>query len=157
MEQNTPDFDQDEELALDFTFQAPINQVFDALTLPKHLKHWNCPNHLEITSAESTPEVGGNYSIRMTPQGSDGPEMMFVGTYLRINQPEVLSYTHAFSPGNDAPLTPETTITIGLRQLDNETVMEFRQTGFTNKQAFDGARMSWPSIYENLSAYLENL
>ena len=51
------------QLAFDRSFKAPIKMVFDALTLPEHLKHWDCPDHLDITFAESKPNVDGEYKI----------------------------------------------------------------------------------------------
>jgi uncharacterized protein YndB with AHSA1/START domain len=102
-------------------------------------------------------EVGGEYRIGVTVVGGDGREMMFIGKYLEINRPNQLVYTQAFSPGNDAPPTPETIIAIQLRQEDNKTLMKFKQSGFAHKKSYAGARRSWPEVYGKLSAYLETI
>jgi len=131
--------------------------VFDALTLPKHLKHWNCPTNMDITFAESDIREGGEYRIGMTLKEGEGPEMMFVGKYLEINRPNLLVYTQSFSPGKDAPLTPETKITIKLQQQGQQTLLDFKQVGFANKRSYHGAKVSWPSIYDKLGGYLQSL
>ena len=157
MEPKKIETDQDMELTLDFTFHAPIELVFDTLTQPEHLKHWNCPPNMDVTFAESTLEVGGEYRIGMTMREGDGTEMMFIGKYLEINRPDLLSYTQSFSAGHDTPLTPETTITIKLNQEGSETKLRFNQTGFANKRSFQGARVSWPTIYDKLDAYIQSI
>ena len=144
------------QLNLDFTFHAPIDLVFETLILPEHIKEWYCPSHLNLTFAESTPEIGGEYKIGVVAPGTDN-EMMFLGKYLEMRKPDHLVYTQAFSMGPNGPVTPETIITIKLSQQGDTTHMSFNQAGFANKQSFDGARMSWPPVYDKLGNYLESL
>jgi len=155
MEQKTKD--SIKELTFEWTYQTPSGLVFDALTLPKHLKNWDCPEHLNITFAESSPKVGGEYRIGLVVPGGDGNEMMFIGKYTKIDKPNEVAYTHSFSPGYGASLTPETKVTIHLKEDGDKTILKFKQTGFTDKKAYDGARMSWPSMYSKLGTYLETL
>lgn len=157
MNLNIQNSNEEMQLELDFEFHAPIDLVFEVLTKPEHIRHWHSPNHLDITFAENTLEVGGEYRIGVTVVGGDGTEMMFIGKYVEINPPDRLVYTQTFSPGNDAPLTSETKITIDLKQEGNRTLMNFLQTGFTQKQALAGAKRSWPEAYAKLGAYLETL
>lgn len=155
MEQKTED--SIKELSFEWTYHASINAVFDAITLPEHLKEWDCPEHLDISFAESKPKAGGEYRVGLVVPGGDGTEMMFVGKYKKVARPNQLTYTHAFSPGNGAPLTPETNISISLKQDGDKTLMQFKQTGFADKRAYEGARMSWPGLYTKLGNYLETL
>lgn len=157
MKQSETDLKEELQLELNFTFQAPIDLVFETLTMPEHLKNWHSPDHLNITFTEADLKVDGEYRIGVTLAGGDGKEMLFVGRYLKIKRPNLLVYTQAFSPGGDEPLTTETKITIHLEQEGNQTFMNFKQTGFSHKQALQGARMSWPQAYDKLGEYLIKL
>lgn len=148
---------EDQELQMEWTYQAPIDLVFDALTLPEHLKNWYCPNHLAITFAESNPEVGGEYKVGVVQPDEKGSEMMFIGKYLEIKKPHLLVYTQTFMMGKDYPPIPETTITIKLEQKESKTIVKLIQTGFAVTGSYEGAKMSWPGIYAKLGKYLETL
>ena len=144
-------------LQLEWTFQAPIDLVFDALTLPEHLKHWYCPDHLKITFAESDAKIGGEYRIGVIQKDGNGPEMMFLGKFLEIDRPHLLVYSQAFSMGNDYPMTPETKISIHLTNDGSKTLLKLIQTGLASKESFEGAKMSWPGVYTKLGNYLNSL
>jgi len=156
MEKNTSDSPNPLKLTFKLTLNQPIELVYDGLTSAEHLQHWYGPEHVEITSATSNPEVDGQYCIEMH-QKDDPTIMRFLGKYLEINPPTMLSYTSAFSMGEQNSPTQKTKITITLQEKSDLTELNFEQTGFADKRSLEGARRSWPGIYDNFSSYLESL
>ena len=68
--------------------EAPRAQVFEAWTVPEHMRCWWDPAGAELATCEIDLRVGG--SFRFVSRGH--PDMPFAGTYREIAPPERLVF-----------------------------------------------------------------
>jgi len=87
--------------------RAMPERLFDAWTMPEHLRRWWGPRRLELVVCEVDLRVGGGY--RFVQRGPDGTERGFHGTYLEIDRPRrlVTTWMYEGSPDHDAVETVE--------------------------------------------------
>jgi uncharacterized protein YndB with AHSA1/START domain len=98
-------FPSDRETVITRAFNAPRRLVFDAWTMPEHVRHWYGPRHLTLTVCEIDLRPGGAW--RYVVQAPDGSEYGFSGEYREIAPPERPVYTEGFEamPGADYLVT----------------------------------------------------
>lgn len=133
------------DVSLDFKYDAPVEQVWDALTDSETLAKWIWENDFK-------PEVGHKFQFRAEPnEWWDG---IVNGEVLEVNEPQKLSYTWA-SQGET------TTITWTLKEVsEGRTELHFEQSGFSEETksypgALDGAKSSWMEFGKKLKTILE--
>ena len=78
---------------------APRARVFDAFTIPGHLKRWMGPRALKMVSCEIDLRAGGRY--RFIHHAPDGQEFAFRGEFREVVRPERIVRTFVFDPMPD--------------------------------------------------------
>jgi uncharacterized protein YndB with AHSA1/START domain len=91
----------DREITITRLFDAPRRLVFDAMTIPEHVRRWwgILDDKHSVTVCEIDLRVGGAW--RFVGRGPEGEIPAFYGIYREIAPPERLVYTEnsARAPG----------------------------------------------------------
>jgi uncharacterized protein YndB with AHSA1/START domain len=92
----------DREITITRLFDAPRRLVFDAMTIPEHVRRWwgILDDKHSVTVCEIDLRVGGAW--RFVGRGPEGETPAFYGIYREIAPPERLVYTENFEPFPDA-------------------------------------------------------
>jgi uncharacterized protein YndB with AHSA1/START domain len=108
----------DRELVITREFTAPARLLFEAWSLPEHLKQWFGPEGWPITLCEVDFRVGGRYRLAMTgPDGVQGPP--FGGQYLEIVPDRKIVYSDTWEiPGAESMV-----VTVTFDEHDGRTTM----------------------------------
>ncbi len=153
-----------EPIILTRELDAPSELVFDAWTLPEHLKNWMFPQKgftCEYISADITPE-GFSHHKMIAPNGQ---EMWLLTKYEEINKPKGLIFRqYASNEAADIASNPMMA-RIGLEEKDGKTMLTLTWQPINPTQeeadAFEKSRAQqaggWSGSFEQLSAYLETL
>lgn len=113
--------EQDREIVINRTFDAPRELVWKAWTDSNHLVQWWGPQGFGNTTLEFNFEPGGVWRFTMHgPDGTDYPNRI---TYIEIDPPERLVYAVS-SDSDDADDRFETTVT--LTEHDGKTLLTMR-------------------------------
>lgn len=134
------------------TFDAPRERVFAALTQPEILRQWFCPTDMTVTEVEFVARVGEPFVVKM--REPDGSIDTGRGVVREVAPPERLSYTWQWSWDNGEDPSPETLITIELRERDGKTDMTFRHEGFLTEKSRDGHEHGWNQVFDKLPPLL---
>jgi uncharacterized protein YndB with AHSA1/START domain len=88
----------DREITITRLFDAPRKPVFDAMTIPEHVRRWwgILDDRYSVTVCEIDLRVGGAW--RFVGRGPEGQVPAFYGVYREIAPPERLVYTEIFEP-----------------------------------------------------------
>lgn len=133
------------EITVQTKITAPIKKVWDHLTAPSHIIHWNhaidawhCPK------AESDLKAGGTFNYRM--QAKDGSVGFdFTGTFDAVEAPNRLAYTL------DDGRKVEVTLT---EANGHTTITEVFEAEPSNP--IEMQREGWQAILNNLGSYVES-
>jgi len=88
----------DFDLVLERTLDAPVDMVWRAYTDPEHLKQWFAPKPYQITECELELRPGGIFRVRMTgPDGFDTGHGS-AGCVLEVVEGQKLTWTSALGP-----------------------------------------------------------
>jgi uncharacterized protein YndB with AHSA1/START domain len=92
----------DREITITRLFDAPRRLVFDAMTIPEHVRRWwgILDDKHSVIVCEIDLRVGGAW--RFVGRGPEGEIPAFYGIYREIAPPERLVYTENFEPFPDA-------------------------------------------------------
>ncbi len=141
------------ELIVTRTFDAPARLVFEAWTTPELLLRWWAPKSFGITfiSCEADVRTGGTYRFVFGVPGSPDQTMAFVGRYLEVNPPTLLSWTN--EEGDDGPVT-----TLTLEETDGKTLLVLYDR-YPSKDALEaavasGSTSAYPEQFEELDRLL---
>jgi uncharacterized protein YndB with AHSA1/START domain len=90
------------EITITRLFDAPRRLVFDAMTIPEHVRRWwgILDDKHSVTVCEIDLRVGGAW--RFVGRGPEGEIPAFYGIYREIAPPDRLVYTENFEPFPDA-------------------------------------------------------
>ena len=94
------EFPSDREILLTRDFEAPIELVFDVLTMPEHVRQWFAPFEETMTVCSIDLRVGRSYHMVFVTE--DGTECSFRGTYLEVDPPTRTVETWLFEGWPDA-------------------------------------------------------
>jgi uncharacterized protein YndB with AHSA1/START domain len=84
----------DEEIAFTCVFQRSAASLFEAWTMPEHIRHWWGCEGSTVTHCAVDLRIGGQWSLVMQmPDGSNHP---FHGVYREIARPSRLVYTQQY-------------------------------------------------------------
>jgi uncharacterized protein YndB with AHSA1/START domain len=133
-----------ETITISATIHAPVVQVWNLWTDPKHITHWNnASDDWHTPRAENNFRVGGKFLSRMEAKdGSAGFD--FTGTYNRILNHKQIEYTLA-----DGRKVQISFVTEGHKTLLT-IVFEAEQTNPLELQ-----RAGWQAILNNFKKYAE--
>lgn len=127
------------------TIKAPITEVWDKWTNPKHIVHWNfASDDWHTPHAESDLREGGKFISTMAAK--DGSfQFDFGGIFTQVNAPNLLAYT--MEDGRLAMIKFEAingeTVLTETFQMERENSEELRRTG-------------WQAILDNFKKYVES-
>ncbi|MFI0213294.1 SRPBCC domain-containing protein [Streptomyces lydicus] len=139
-------------IALNRTFDARRELVFEAWTTPAHFAYWfggELPVPVERMTMDVRP--GGVWSLVMlTP---DGGELPFSGIYRVVAPPEHLEFTltdEAAPHGTEGEL-----VRVRLTDLGDRTEMAFRQVGgHLGAEQYQQAEAGWAGFFDRLGELL---
>lgn len=123
----------DRELVYRRTLAAGPAAVFDAYTLPEHVRRWWAPTSRNVTMVECTVDLrpGGTYRYVLA-RGTE--RFAFSGRYVEISRPTRLVYTQAF----EAMPLGEAVITVTFEDHGGRTVFTAHER-YPSKEALDAA------------------
>jgi uncharacterized protein YndB with AHSA1/START domain len=153
----------EKELTLTRTFNAPRELVWKAWTDPEMLKHWWGPDNVTIPECEVDLRVGGKFYIVM--EAGEG-----MGSYKGIKWPmraeftvvepnKKLSYNaKAWTEGQEKETTIDQTTEVTLTEENGKTKVEviaiIHKTGPGAKMAVQGMEMGFTQQLEKLNNFL---
>jgi uncharacterized protein YndB with AHSA1/START domain len=122
------------ELIIRRHFRARPRTVFDAMTLPEHLRRWWAPTSLGVVliDCQADVRVGGRY--RYVFGRPDQPAMAFNGVYKEVVPGARVVYTQVFEP---QPEAGEGVITATFEEYAGGTLFVQREL-FPSKEVLDG-------------------
>ena len=139
-------------LILERTFEAPIQLVWDVWTQPAHMERWLCPADFTIASAGGELVKYGVWHSEM-----HSPEKTIHisrGQYFVIDEPNTLSFTHAWEDHRGG-LGHMTTVIVTLTADGDRTHMRFEQTGFRSAESRDQHEHGWTGAFDALESRLQ--
>jgi uncharacterized protein YndB with AHSA1/START domain len=150
------EFPNDLEIVLTREFDAPIQLVFDVLTMEEHVRKTMAPFGETVTVCSIDLRVGGNYHFVFVT--GDGTECSFRGTFLEIEPPTRTAQTWLFEGWPDA----EAVESIDLHETGGVTKLTHRlafrdQAGRDHMTKFDGPEANFDNVEDHLTALLEQM
>ncbi len=131
------------------TFQAPIEQVFEAWVSPEVMRRWfHCNPDWETPVAEVDLRLGG--SIRVVMRKPDGSKAKARGEFTLIDRPHRLEMTWTFSddPANEQLME----LTFG--QSAGATTVLLVNSGISNDERRDNQDWGWRGCLDELERLL---
>jgi len=149
---------EERDIALERTFDAPRQQVFEAFTDPEKVVKWWGPNGwvTEVRKMEVKP--GGMWHYCM--HGPEGKESWGKAVYHEVHVPERLKYTDSFADaeGNTIKDMPETAVTIDFVDFEGKTRLvsrvEFASTADLENVLAMGLVQGIDETWDRLATYL---
>ena len=135
-------------LDLEYTLDAPPEEVFRMLTDSTELAKWWGPQNFTIPAAELSLTEGGHYRFRMAPP--DGEPFHLSGEFLEIDAPWRLVYTFRWE--EPAPDDRETVVDVTLHRADGGTRLALSQGPFLTEERLALHRSGWTESFEKLRA-----
>jgi len=134
--------------AITKTIEAPVKEVWDAITTPEVIKQWFFGVD---TETDWTP--GGPIVHRGEFQGKPYVDK---GEIVRFEPPELLVHTH-WSDVSGVPDSPEhyEEVSWALLDRDGATELTITERNLPSEQAKALSEQSWNTVLENLKALLE--
>jgi uncharacterized protein YndB with AHSA1/START domain len=129
------------DFAIERFIDAPARLVWEALTIPEHLKEWYMPKAWgRVARAEMDVRPGGIFSIDIA--GEDGREFPNLGCFLDVVPLERLVWTSMLFPGyrpavfDDIPITAIVTMEpVGTGTRYVFTALHRNEADFQNNKA----------------------
>ena len=136
-------------LRIERTFQAPIEQVFDAWTSEEVLRRWlHCGPDWETPTAEVDLQVGGR--IRIVMRDPDGDHHGAAGEYRLIERPHRLVFTWTFDEHPDNHQLVE----LRFSERDGVTTAVMINSGIATEDLEQSQRTGWYACYDELTSAL---
>ncbi len=139
-------------LDLEYTLDAPPEEVFRMLTESTELVKWWGPHDFTIPAAELSLTEGGRYRFRMAPP--DGEPFHLSGEFLEIDPPWRLVYTFLWE--EPTPDDRETVVDLSLGSTGEATRLLLSQGPFLTEERLDLHRSGWTESFEKLQAILNS-
>lgn len=132
-------------ITVETTVNAPVEKVWEAWTMPKHILQWNnASDDWHTRKAENDLRVGGSFASRMEAKdGSFGFD--FGGTYDEVKQHERIAYTM----GDGRKVKVEFKVNEG-----STTVTETFDVESTH--SVEMQQQGWQAIMDNFKSYVES-
>jgi uncharacterized protein YndB with AHSA1/START domain len=162
----------EERFVINRSFNAPIAQMYELWTQPKHIANWLPPTGLKMEFLEADIRAGGSSFFVMF---NDEFKMYGKAQYLELSPPDRLAYTQQFCDEKGgmarhpmAPTWPETMITVVslfsegtdqtrvmVKSLPYGKFNEAELAAFVQERA--GMTLGWTGSFDKLDAYLDGL
>ena len=141
----------DKTLRIVRVFDAPIEMVFAAWTVPEQLVQWWGPEGHHVPEYRIDMREGGAW--RTVMRDADGGDHIVSGVYHEISPPNRLVFSWAWE--TDGERGHETLITIDLRTLGAQTELILTQREFETKESCELHSLGWNSSFACLDSYLK--
>jgi uncharacterized protein YndB with AHSA1/START domain len=139
----------DREVRIERTFQAPIDEVFDAWTSPEVMRRWLHPApDWGTPEAEVDLRVGGK--VRVVMRRPDGSQAQAHGEYTLIDRPHRLVMTWVF---NDAPANQQQ-LELTFEESDGATTVRLLNTRISTDERRDSQDWGWRGCLVELERLL---
>jgi uncharacterized protein YndB with AHSA1/START domain len=143
-----------EELAdvvrIERTFEAPVEDVFDAWTSPEVMRRWyHAAPDWETPVAEVDLRVGGTWRVLM--RAPDGSEHELSGEYTEVERPHRLAMTCNF---NDDPSNSEQLVELTFSESQGSTTVVLVNSRIPNEERWTSQDRGWGSCLVNLERVL---
>ncbi|MBP1962962.1 SRPBCC family protein [Paenibacillus aceris] len=141
------------ELIVTRTLSAPRELVFKTWTDPEHLVHWWGPQGFTLTIHAIDVKPGGVW--RYTMHGPDGTDYENKISYIEVNRPETLVYSHG-----DAEEDEQFRVNVTFADRGNQTELtmrslfksaEYLEYVVKNYGAVEGAKQTLDRLAEELA------
>jgi uncharacterized protein YndB with AHSA1/START domain len=138
-------------IAHEITIDAPIDRVWELLTLPEHIARWYA-----FDGAEIDPRPGGRLAFRWREHGE------YRGRIERIERPHTFSFRFVgHAPAEDPTPHNSTLVTFTLREHGGSTIVRVNESGFSglidpkegNASKSEISLEGWRGGFEALAAY----
>lgn len=150
-------------VAIERTFDAPIELVWQMWTDPEHLAIWYGPDGATVHIAHMDIRVGGTRLVAMDVATPNGPmRMWFTGEYREVVEHHRLVYTDARSDEHGNLLTPDdlgipdhptmTEVAIELEDHGDRTKMVMTHTGVP---ADSLGAAAWNMALDKLNSHIQ--
>ena len=137
-------------LRIERTFDAPIEDVFEAWTSEQVLRRWMHANpDWETPTAEVDLRVGGRVRVVMRDP-ADGAEYGALGEYTVIEPPHRLAFTWVWDVDPDNPQMIE----LEFSERDGATTVLMINSGITSEKGRDEHEDGWAKCFDNLDRAL---
>ena len=131
------------------TFDATVEDVFDAWTSPDVMRRWfHCDSAWDTPVAEVELRVGGK--IRVVMRRPDGTEVEAQGTFTLIDRPHRLVMTWTF---NDDP-SNEQLLELSFSESDGATTVLLVNSGISTDERRDKQAWGWLGCLDELERLL---
>jgi uncharacterized protein YndB with AHSA1/START domain len=140
------------EIVLTREFAAPIELVFDVLTMPEHIRKRFAAFGETVTVCTADLRVGGGWHHVFVT--ADGMECSFRGTFLEIERPARTIQSWKFDGWPDVEVIESNE----LREANGKTTVAWRmrfhdQAGRDHMTKYDGMEAN----FDNVESYLKTL
>ena len=133
------------------TFGAPRQLVWDAWTQVEHIAQWWGPPGMDVKINKHEFREGGDWEYAMTMP--DGREFLSLGTYARIEPPDLLETT-----ANFIPMTKGVIMIAKFTDAGERTEFEFQvihpTVEYCQQQEAMGFYNGWGSAFHRLDELL---
>ena len=138
------------------TFDAPLELLWKAWTVPEHFMKWYGPKGFTAPTCEIDLQEGGRHLWSMA--SPDGKQMYFTGTYKEITLMERLVFTDTMSDaegnvmgmGEGQPEFMDVTVTFG--HTDSKTTVTVSHLGYGPGAEY--ASVGWEQAFDKLTGVL---
>lgn len=136
-------------LKKEFTFNAPVDAVWDALTNPDKIKVYFFGTNAVSDWKEGSP-------LLFTGEW-EGKQYTDKGTILKFEKNKVFQYNYwsSFSPLPDLPEN-YSILTFTLLPKGPTTVLSVEQKGFADETAFNHSDANWDSVMKGMKEIVES-
>jgi uncharacterized protein YndB with AHSA1/START domain len=129
------------------TVNATVQRAYRVWTDPEAVKFWSAPGPWTTTHTEADVRVGGHYRTHM--RGPNGEERHLIGTYLEVDPPHRLKYTHHW----DKPKNSwSSEVTVEFRDLGSTTEVILTHALLPDDSARTGHAQGWNGCMEKFVA-----
>jgi uncharacterized protein YndB with AHSA1/START domain len=121
--------------------------VFDAWTLPEHLKQWSAPEGMDVPVSEVDLTVGGRFHLQM--RNAEGGVHNARGIYHEIDRPTRLVYSWQW---DEHPDHGQSLITVAFKAVDGGTEVTMIHSGLPDEKSVTDHEGGWASCFNRLEA-----
>lgn len=154
-------------LVIERVFDAPVEKVWKAWTVPEQIKKWHGPRGFTAPTIKNDFRVGGKYLYCMHgPAGTEfDKDFWSTGEYREIVPMQKIVATDSFADekGNKVPATHygmnedipmELLMTATFEETGGKTRLVLRHEGFPVGEDREGARQGWSQSLDKLAESL---
>ena len=132
-------------------FDAPLERVFEVLTVPTELSKWWGPHGFTTPEIHLDLRVGGTYHFTMQPP--DGEAFHLSGDFLEVHPPDRLSFTFRWDEPD--PDDRETVVVLSMNSVGGATALSLSQGEFATEGRLELHRQGWADSFEKLDEVLQ--